>query len=403
MTQYRLVRGMQDIYGENAEKYDIIITKALSIAKQWNFQTLHLPMLEYTNLFERNLGDESDVVAKEIYKFTDRGGDMLALRPEFTAGVCRFIIENGLYYGPFPRKYFSYGPAFRYDRPQKGRYRQFNQLNFEVFGNNDNYYNNYLTMCILFCDSIGIKDYTIEINHLGSDNVREEYTKALRNYLIKHKNDLSEDSQRRLEANVLRILDSKNIHDQEILKLCPSINEFYINNENKLLEDVKKNITELSKANCIINHKLVRGLDYYTGFLFEITTTTLGSQSTICGGGEYNKMIYQMTKKHNLNAFGFAMGIERLMLMIEEAKIKIIRPPLYCIIIVTNYNGNFIPFVDVDFKIPRFEIIYTNYLGDGIAQANKLGADFCIFKKDGQDWQKDMKTGEQIIITLSKL
>ena len=133
-ANYRLVRGMKDLINEDAEKFDFIVNTAQKVAEKYNFQHLTTPLVEYTSLFERNLGNESDIVHKEIYRFEDRGGDMLALRPEMTAGVCRFVIENGLYQGPFPHKYVSYGPVFRYDRPQKGRYRQFNQLNFEIFG-----------------------------------------------------------------------------------------------------------------------------------------------------------------------------------------------------------------------------------------------------------------------------
>ena len=134
---YNLVRGMKDLCNEDADKFDFIINSAINIAKEYNFQHLTTPIVEYSTLFERNLGDESDIVHKEIYKFEDRGGDVLALRPEMTAAVCRFVIENGLFQGPFPHKYFSFGPVFRYDRPQKGRYRQFNQLNFEIFGMKD--------------------------------------------------------------------------------------------------------------------------------------------------------------------------------------------------------------------------------------------------------------------------
>ena len=133
-NNYCLVRGMKDLSGIDAEKFDFIVKTASSLAENYNFHHLTTPIVEYSTLFERNLGNESDIVHKEIYRFEDRGGDMLALRPEMTAGVCRFVIENGLFQGPFPHKYFSYGPVFRYDRPQKGRYRQFNQLNFEIFG-----------------------------------------------------------------------------------------------------------------------------------------------------------------------------------------------------------------------------------------------------------------------------
>ena len=155
---YKLVRGMKDITGLDIDKFDFIIKTACEIANCYNFNHLITPIVEYSNLFERNLGNESDIIHKEIYKFEDRGGDMLALRPEMTAGVCRFVIENGLFQGPFPHKYFSYGQVFRYDRPQKGRYREFNQLNFEIFGLDDMAYeiSLYLEMISVFFKKIGI-------------------------------------------------------------------------------------------------------------------------------------------------------------------------------------------------------------------------------------------------------
>ena len=186
---YRLVRGMKDLVNNDAEKFDFIVKTASKIAKKYNFQHLTTPIVEYTSLFERNLGNESDIVHKEIYRFEDRGGDMLALRPEMTAGVCRFVIENGLFQGPFPHKYFSWGQVFRYDRPQKGRYRQFNQLNFEIFGLKDmaEEIRIYLEMMCELLAEMGVVDVKIKINYLGSKDEREKYTSALRDYLLNYK------------------------------------------------------------------------------------------------------------------------------------------------------------------------------------------------------------------------
>ena len=219
-NEYRLVRGMKDLTGADADVFDFIVNIASTLAQNYNFQHLTTPIVEYCSLFERNLGNESDIVHKEIYRFEDRGGDLLALRPEMTAGVCRFIIENGLFQGPFPHKYFSYGPVFRYDRPQKGRYRQFNQLNFEIFGLKDMALEIkvYLKFIIELLKQIGIEDVKIKINYLGLKDERKEYTNQLSEYLLKYKNELSDDSQRRLETNILRILDSKDEKDKEILK-----------------------------------------------------------------------------------------------------------------------------------------------------------------------------------------
>lgn len=375
---YRLVRGMKDLIGEDAERFDFIVKTASKIAEKYNFQHLTTPIVEYTSLFERNLGNESDIVHKEIYRFEDRGGDMLALRPEMTAGVCRFVIENGLFQGPFPHKYFSWGPVFRYDRPQKGRYRQFNQLNFEIFGLKDmaEEIRVYLEMMCELLAEIGVVDVKIKINYLGSKDERAKYTTALRDYLLNYKDKLSEDSKRRLETNILRILDSKDEVDKKILENAPKIQDFLTEEHKQFLHSFDKKYE--------IDNNLVRGLDYYSGFVFEIITDKIGeTQNACCGGGEYNNLIEDMSGK-KLTAFGFALGIERLMDLMDIKKMPS-RQKLY--LHITNKS-----------KIiegARNEIVYFNDFVKGLKYANQIGADFIIFNKDGKLYQKDLKSGEQ--------
>ena len=375
---YRLVRGMKDLVNNDAEKFDFIVKTASKIAKKYNFQHLTTPIVEYTSLFERNLGNESDIVHKEIYRFEDRGGDMLALRPEMTAGVCRFVIENGLFQGPFPHKYFSWGQVFRYDRPQKGRYRQFNQLNFEIFGLKDmaEEIRIYLEMMCELLAEMGVVDVKIKINYLGSKDEREKYTSALRDYLLNYKDKLSEDSQRRLETNILRILDSKDEGDKKILENAPKIQDFLTEEHKQFLHSFDKKYE--------IDNNLVRGLDYYSGFVFEIITDKIGeTQNACCGGGEYNNLIEDMSGK-KLTAFGFALGIERLMDLMNIKKMPS-RQKLY--LHITNKS-----------KIiegARNEIVYFNDFVKGLKYANQIGADFIIFNKDGKLYQKDLKSGEQ--------
>lgn len=380
MPEYRLVRGMKDLVGEEARKYNFIVQTAQKIAKEFNFSNLTTPIVEYSQLFNR-LGDESDVVKKELYTFADKGGDMVALRPEFTAGVARYVIENGLFQGPFPRKFFSYGPVFRYDRPQKGRYRQFNQLNFEIFGlpNMAQEISAYFEMLESFFEAIGIKNYKIEINYLGESEERKNYIEALKNYLQQFEKDLSEDSQRRLHTNVLRILDSKDEGDKKILQNAQKIIDFLTTEHRAFLENLAKKYP--------INNNLVRGLDYYSGLVFEIAVVDekLGvQQNSICGGGEYNYLIQEMCGKQ-LNAFGFAMGIERLMELVPDDIVPT-EAPLYCI---TTPKANKV-------SGARNEILYFDDFVKGLKWANKLGADFIIFEKDGQLYQKNLKTGEQV-------
>ena len=386
-NEYRLVRGMKDLIGKDADVFNFIVNTAYELAQNYNFQHLTTPMVEYCSLFERNLGNESDIIHKEIYKFEDRSGDMLALRPEMTASVCRFVIENGLFQGPFPHKYFSYGPVFRYDRPQKGRYRQFNQLNFEIFGLKDMALEIkvYLEFITIFLKKIGIEDVKIKINYLGSIEERKAYTDALQKYLLQYKNKLSTDSQRRLETNILRILDSKDEQDKEILTNAPKIIDYLTDEHKKYLlsfteQDNNKDLL------CEIDNNLVRGLDYYSGFVFEVITTKIGeTQNSICGGGEYNNLINDMSGKQ-LSAFGFAFGIERLMEIMNKNKLPA-QQPLYCHLtdkskFISNARN------EVNFS-------FQNDFVKGLKYANQIGADYVIFEKDGQLIQKDLRSGEQ--------
>ena len=382
-SDYRLVRGMKDLVNHDAEKFDCIVRVATELAEKYNFQHLITPIVEYTSLFERNLGNESDIVHKEIYRFEDRGGDLLALRPEMTAGVCRFVIENGLFQGPFPHKYFSYGPVFRYDRPQKGRYRQFHQLNFEIFGMREMApeIRVYLAMIRELFDRIGIKDVVLKINHLGTASERAAYTMALRDYLTKYESDLSEDSRRRLRTNVLRILDSKDAGDRQILQQAPILFDYLSNEQKAFLQSFDDR--------CQIDYSLVRGLDYYSGFVFEVVTDKIGeTQNACCGGGEYNNLIEDMSGK-KLSAFGFALGIERLFDLMDASR-AVSCAPLY--VHLTN-KGNL-----VDNARNEINLAYSNDLTKGLKYANQIGANFVIFETDGILYKKDLSTGEQTTI-----
>lgn len=379
-ANYRLVRGMKDLINEDAEKFDFIVNTAQKVAEKYNFQHLTTPLVEYTSLFERNLGNESDIVHKEIYRFEDRGGDMLALRPEMTAGICRFVIENGLYQGPFPHKYISYGPVFRYDRPQKGRYRQFNQLNFEIFGLKDQApeIKVYLQMITELLDLLGVADVKVKINHLGSPEERSKYIVDLKNYLINYKDKLSEDSKRRLETNILRILDSKDEGDKNILKNAPKIQDY--------LSDEHKQFLFSFGDKYEIDNNLVRGLDYYSGFVFEAITDKIGeTQNACCGGGEYNNLIEDMSGK-KLSAFGFAFGIERLFDLINVANLPE-KQPLY---LHLTDKSRF-----VDNARNEINLAYSEDLVKGLKYANQIQANFVIFEKDRQILIKNLTTGEQ--------
>lgn len=319
MSDHKLqnVRGTKDLFGEEILKFNDVIKKAQNKALAFGFEELQTPIFEFSEIFERNLGETSDIVAKEVYKFLDRGQNYLTLRPEFTAAIVRSLISNGALGSIMPKKFFSYGPIFRYDRPQSGRQRQFHQINYEIFGES-NFYSDVdlIMLASLILDDLNILDKTIlEINSLGDENTKKKYELALVEYLEKFKDDLSQDSKVRFEKNPLRILDSKDKKDIEILTTAPEIKDFY---EAEIEQNFANILELLSKFDIKyeINPKLVRGLDYYTSTVFEFVTNDKKAQNTILAGGRYDNLVKKMGGS-DIAALGFAAGVERLMLLSE--------------------------------------------------------------------------------------
>lgn len=308
---YRQVRGMKDFFGETAEQYEYIIEKSRKIANLHGFSLIETPILEYTEVFARGLGDESDVVSKEMYSFDDKGGESVTMRPEGTAGTMRAIVTGNLG-SVMPVKLMYYGPMFRYDRPQKGRYRQFHQVGFEYIGDKSPITD---ALIILISSDIlhevGVHDFEIRINTLGDDETREDYTKAIVRYFSRHVDNLSEDSQRRLRTNPLRILDSKNEKDREIASMAPLLRD-YITKEAGVYFSKVCNILETQGINFTLDDFLVRGLDYYSHTAFEIKTTGAAIKDSIGGGGRYDKLLHNFGGP-SVSGMGFALGVERVM------------------------------------------------------------------------------------------
>ena len=306
------VRGMQDMHGTEKVKFEFIIEKSKALASCCGFEELKIPHLEFSSTFERNLGEETDVVKKEIYKFTDKSGEEVALRPEFTAGVVRAYIENDF---KINSRLFSYGSLFRYERPQKGRFREFSQINFEIFGESGFLADvEVVSMAYDLLKSFEIEDkFQLEINTLGSRETMQKYKNVLIEYFLKHESSLSLLSRERLKKNPLRILDSKEEEDIKIVSNAPVIESYYTKEEK---QDFEKTLNLLAKLNIpfAINHGIVRGLDYYTGIVFEFTSALIGAKSTILAGGRYDKLVHEMGGR-DVPAIGFAGGIERLILL----------------------------------------------------------------------------------------
>jgi len=310
------IRGMNDLVGDASVAYDYLMATAEAVLKQYGFQSIRLPLVEKTELFARSIGEVTDIVEKEMYTFADRNGDSLTLRPEGTAGCVRAVIENGLTHNQIQKLYYA-GPMFRHERPQKGRYRQFNQIVVEVFGlETVDADAELIAMTARLWESLGLTGLVLQINSLGSQQARQAYRVLLVDYLEGLQAHLDEDSLRRLKTNPLRILDSKNPDMAEIIAGAPKLIEHLDDVSKQHYEDLKAHLEDLG----ILyeeNPNLVRGLDYYNRTVFEWVTTELGAQGTVCAGGRYDGLVEQIGGKPT-PAVGFAMGMERLAVLLMD-------------------------------------------------------------------------------------
>ena len=290
----------------------------------YGYQQIRLPIVEQTNLFKRSIGDATDIVEKEMYTFLDKGNppESLTLRPEGTAGCVRAMLEHNLLRGAAPRVWYV-GPMFRYEKPQKGRYRQFHQFGVETFGvATPDQDAELILMTARLWKRMGVANKVqLELNTLGESDERANYRAALVEFLESHKADLDEDSQRRLGTNPLRILDSKEARTQQILENAPKLHDFMGEETMAHFAQLQQYLTDAG-VTFVINQKLVRGLDYYNKTVFEWTTTLLGSQGTVCAGGRYDGLVGQLKGKpeQTVPAVGFAMGMERLLLLLEQVE-----------------------------------------------------------------------------------
>ncbi len=318
------IRGMNDLVGDASVAYDTLVATAEAVLKQYGFQSIRLPLVEKTELFARSIGEVTDIVEKEMYTFADRNGDSLTLRPEGTAGCVRAVIENGLAHNQIQKLYYS-GPMFRHERPQKGRYRQFNQVGVEVFGlETVDADAELIALTARLWDKLGLTGLELQINSLGSQESRQAYRDLLVNYLEQHKAQLDEDSLRRLNSNPLRILDSKNPDMAEIIAGAPKLIEHLDDVSKQHYQDLKAHLDDLG-IEYTENPNLVRGLDYYNRTVFEWVTTELGAQGTVCAGGRYDGLVEQIGGKPT-PAVGFAMGVERLTALLMDKGLIAINP-----------------------------------------------------------------------------
>ena len=323
--KYQKIRGTADFLPEETNKWQYVEAKIEEILKKYYFHEIRLPIFEQFELFARGVGETSDIVSKEMYDFQDKGDRHLALRPEGTAGVVRAYVENKIF-GPEhhkPVKYFYNGPMFRFERPQSGRMRQFHQIGVEVYGTKNpaiDVETMHLAMEIFH--NFGIKDLSLVINSLGNTESRIAYREALIAYLEPHFDELSEDSQQRLHKNPLRVLDSKDRKDKEIVKDAPSVLGYLDEASTKHFEEVKEMLDYL-EVPYEIDTNMVRGLDYYNDTIFEVITNDpdFGANTTICAGGRYDGLVEQVGGPET-PGFGFAIGLERLVMLLEAANFE---------------------------------------------------------------------------------
>jgi histidyl-tRNA synthetase len=313
----KAITGTKDILPSEIFKWyylEEIVKKVFNI---YNYLEIRTPIFENTSLFSRSIGEETDIVSKEMYTMIDRSGNSITLKPEMTAGVVRAFIEHSLGEKNSLNKLYYISPMFRQERPQAGRLRQFHQFGAEALGSNSPFLDaEMIEMAYFILKQLGLKDIIVKINSLGTNQSREIYKKELRKFLIDKKDKLSDESKNRFEKNILRILDSKSEQDQEILQQAPSIIDFLDEESKEHFEEVKIYLLELNIP-FEIDTKLVRGLDYYTKTTFEIISNKVGAQSSLCGGGRYDLLIEQLGGK-STPGVGFAAGMERILLACEN-------------------------------------------------------------------------------------
>lgn len=324
MSSIVAIKGFNDVLPTQTAAWRRLEQHLASLMDAYGYQQIRLPIVEHTHLFKRSIGDATDIVEKEMYTFLDKGNppESLTLRPEGTAGCVRAMLEHNLLRGANPRVWYV-GPMFRYEKPQKGRYRQFHQFGVETFGvATPDQDAELILMTARLWKRMGVADKVqLELNTLGESDERAEYRAALVEFLTAHQADLDEDSQRRLTTNPLRILDSKDARTQQILENAPKLHDFLKEDSLNHFAQLQQYLTDAG-ISFVINQKLVRGLDYYNKTVFEWTTTHLGSQGTVCAGGRYDGLVGQLKGKpdQSVPAVGFAMGMERLLLLLEQVE-----------------------------------------------------------------------------------
>lgn len=406
----KAVTGTKDILPSDIPRWKYLEKTVERIFSNFNYKEIRTPVFEETSLFARGIGEETDIVGKEMYTFKDRSDTSLTLKPEMTASVVRSFVEHSLGAQQSLVKLFYISPMFRQERPQAGRFRQFHQFGAEAIGSKSPLLDaEMIQMAYEIFNSLGLKNLTVKINSLGTPETRENYKKILKNFLEDKKNNLSEDSRRRFETNILRIFDSKVESDQKIIKDAPKLID-HLDEESKNDFDVVKDQLKKSNIPFIIDSTLVRGLDYYTKLTFEIDSGSVGAQTALCGGGRYDLLIENIGGKPT-PATGFAAGIERILLACENEKSFIVPIATIDVYLIRIDNDLEIVVSELAVKLRKENLsVDFDYLQRSVKaqmrEANKLNAKYVLFiggdeYKQGMINLKNMATGveEKVAIT----
>jgi histidyl-tRNA synthetase len=408
----KAITGTKDILPSDIRKWYHLENLVRKIFNNFNYKEIRTPIFEETSLFARGIGEETDIVSKEMYTFKDRSDTSITLKPEMTAGVVRAYIEHSLGEKQPLTKVFYISPMFRQERPQAGRLRQFHQFGAEALGSNSPLLDaEMIEMAYEILKQLGLRDLNVKINSLGIPSARENYKNQLRKYLSDKKHKLTEESRIRFEKNILRIFDSKAEQDQEIMKDAPLLLD-YLDDESKNDFEVVKTYLKNLNIPFEVEPKLVRGLDYYTKTTFEIISGKVGAQSSLCGGGRYDLLVEELGGKPTPGV-GFAAGMERILLACENENVLNLPEPYIDIYLVRIDTELILKVSELAYVLRRNDLtVDYDYLNRSVKaqmrEANKMNARFVLFVggdefKKGELILKNLSTGEQESIIMSEI
>ena len=405
----KAIKGTKDVLPKDVHKNQYIEATALDVASKFGYKEIRPPVFEHTELFQRGVGDTTDVVQKEMYTFDDKGGRSITLRPEGTAGAVRSFLENGLCNEALPQKVCYLTSCYRYEKPQAGRLREFHQFGVECFGTASPLADaEIIALAKSIFDTLGVRDLSLEINSIGCPKCRAEYHKALKEYFASRKDELCDTCKGRLDRNPMRILDCKSPICHEIAQGAPVVIDYLCDECKEHFEKVQKYL-DAQNIEYKINPQIVRGLDYYTKTVFEFVSNSIGAQGTVCGGGRYDGLVEELGGQHTAS-LGFAMGLERLMLLMEAQGCEFPQAEKPDLFIVALGEKATLKAIEIakDMREEGFSALLDLNQRSVRAQmkyADKLGAKFNVVIGDNEVENKiaklkNMQTGEETEINL---